>query len=68
MKDSLNLQVSLDGRIFATGRFPPNMHPETHVNRINSALLSKTNPMPFRSGVYYLRVYYRRNLLADDDV
>src|SRR5215510_6829406 len=27
---SLELQVSLDGRTFATGRFPPSMHPQTH--------------------------------------
>ena len=30
--DSLDLQVSLDGRNFATGKFPPSMHPETHVS------------------------------------
>ncbi|KAJ7248956.1 hypothetical protein C8J57DRAFT_1475371 [Mycena rebaudengoi] len=29
-KRSLDLQVSLDGVRFATGMFPPNMHPETH--------------------------------------
>ena len=30
-KRSLALQVSLDGVHFATGQFPPSMHPETHV-------------------------------------
>ncbi|KAJ6624911.1 Oligoxyloglucan reducing end-specific cellobiohydrolase [Mycena sp. CBHHK59/15] len=29
-KRSLDLQVSLDGVRFATGMFPPSMHPETH--------------------------------------
>ncbi|KAJ7113669.1 vacuolar protein sorting/targeting protein 10 [Mycena crocata] len=29
-KRSLDLQVSLDGVKFATGMFPPSMHPETH--------------------------------------
>jgi hypothetical protein len=29
---SLDLQVSLDGRIFATGQFPPSMRPEQHVS------------------------------------
>ena len=29
---SLQLQVSLDGANFAEGRFPPSMHPETHVS------------------------------------
>ncbi|KAG8221150.1 hypothetical protein J3R82DRAFT_2696 [Butyriboletus roseoflavus] len=29
-KDSLDLQVSLDGLTFATGKFPPGMHPNTH--------------------------------------
>lgn len=32
-KRSLDLQISLDGMNFATGRFPPSMHPETHVSR-----------------------------------
>jgi hypothetical protein len=31
-RGTLDLQVSLDGRTFATGRFPPNMHPDTHVS------------------------------------
>lgn len=30
-KRTLALQVSLDGVHFATGQFPPSMHPETHV-------------------------------------
>jgi hypothetical protein len=29
---SLELEVSLDGIHFATGKFSPSMHPETHVN------------------------------------
>ncbi|THH18916.1 hypothetical protein EW146_g2149 [Bondarzewia mesenterica] len=29
-RKSLDLQVSLDGRTFATGQFPPNMRPEQH--------------------------------------
>ncbi|KAF8989462.1 vacuolar protein sorting/targeting protein 10 [Cyathus striatus] len=29
-RHSLSLQVSLDGQRFATGQFPPSMHPETH--------------------------------------
>jgi hypothetical protein len=29
---SLDLQVSLDGCIFATGQFPPSMRPEQHVS------------------------------------
>jgi photosystem II stability/assembly factor-like uncharacterized protein len=29
-KNALDLQVSLDGLTFATGRFPPGMHPDTH--------------------------------------
>ncbi|KIJ65382.1 hypothetical protein HYDPIDRAFT_88076 [Hydnomerulius pinastri MD-312] len=29
-KNALDLQVSLDGRTFATGKFPPGMHPDTH--------------------------------------
>ncbi|KAG6381823.1 hypothetical protein JVT61DRAFT_432 [Boletus reticuloceps] len=29
-RNSLELQVSLDGVTFATGKFPPGMHPETH--------------------------------------
>ncbi len=33
-KKSLELQVSLDGEHFASGKFPPSMHPETHVRRI----------------------------------
>lgn len=31
-KNTLELQVSLDGVRFATGRFPSNMHPDTHVS------------------------------------
>jgi hypothetical protein len=31
---SLDLQVSLDGVHFATGKFPPTMHPETHAYTI----------------------------------
>ncbi|KAF8489623.1 hypothetical protein F5888DRAFT_1892821 [Russula emetica] len=31
---SLDLQVSLDGRIFATGQFPPSMRPEQHAYTI----------------------------------
>lgn len=31
LRGSLELQVSLDGRNFAMGMFPPSMHPETHV-------------------------------------
>ena len=27
----MELQVSLDGNRFASGKFPPSMHPETHV-------------------------------------
>jgi len=30
-KGTLELQVSLDGNRFASGKFPPSMHPETHV-------------------------------------
>ena len=30
-KNALDLQVSLDGLTFATGKFPPGMHPDTHV-------------------------------------
>ncbi|KAF8962397.1 vacuolar protein sorting/targeting protein 10 [Flammula alnicola] len=33
-KRSLELQVSLDGKHFALGRFPPSMHPETHAYTI----------------------------------
>ncbi|KAH7881943.1 hypothetical protein F5I97DRAFT_1932104 [Phlebopus sp. FC_14] len=29
-RNVLDLQVSLDGRNFATGKFPPGMHPDTH--------------------------------------
>ncbi|KAH7923692.1 Oligoxyloglucan reducing end-specific cellobiohydrolase [Leucogyrophana mollusca] len=29
-RNSLDLQVSLDGRTFAAGMFPPGMHPDTH--------------------------------------
>lgn len=29
-KNALDLQVSLDGQTFATGKFPPGMHPDTH--------------------------------------
>ncbi|KAF9551404.1 Oligoxyloglucan reducing end-specific cellobiohydrolase [Agrocybe pediades] len=29
-KRSLELQVSLDGKHFSTGKFPPSMHPDTH--------------------------------------
>jgi hypothetical protein len=32
MQRSLDLQVSLDGRTFATGQFPPSMRPEQHVS------------------------------------
>ncbi|KAG0704558.1 hypothetical protein DFH29DRAFT_910863 [Suillus ampliporus] len=30
MRGTLNLQVSLDGRTFASGNFPPGMHPDSH--------------------------------------
>ncbi|KAG2141838.1 hypothetical protein DEU56DRAFT_267583 [Suillus clintonianus] len=30
MRGTLNLQVSLDGRTFASGSFPPGMHPDSH--------------------------------------
>ncbi|KAI6113349.1 hypothetical protein EV401DRAFT_2058736 [Pisolithus croceorrhizus] len=30
-RNALDLQVSLDGRTFAEGQFPPGMHPNTHV-------------------------------------
>ncbi|KIJ89619.1 GMC oxidoreductase [Laccaria amethystina LaAM-08-1] len=41
---SLELEVSLDGIHFATGKFPPSMHPETqHVN----ILLFLSAPAPF---------------------
>ena len=30
-RNALDLQVSLDGLTFATGKFPPGMHPDTHV-------------------------------------
>jgi len=30
-KNALDLQVSLDGATFATGKFPPGMYPDTHV-------------------------------------
>ncbi|KAG2137158.1 uncharacterized protein EDB93DRAFT_1302551, partial [Suillus bovinus] len=30
MRGTLNLQVSLDGRMFASGNFPPGMHPDSH--------------------------------------
>ncbi|KAF7309568.1 Sortilin [Mycena indigotica] len=33
-KKSLDLQISLDGVRFATGMFPPSMHPETHAYTI----------------------------------
>ncbi|KAJ7230698.1 vacuolar protein sorting/targeting protein 10 [Mycena pura] len=33
-KNSLDLQVSLDGVKFAPGKFPPSMHPETHAYTI----------------------------------
>ncbi|KAF9224207.1 Oligoxyloglucan reducing end-specific cellobiohydrolase [Gyrodon lividus] len=33
-KDALDLQVSLDGQTFATGKFPPGMHPNTHAYTI----------------------------------
>ncbi|KAF7289529.1 Sortilin [Mycena chlorophos] len=33
-KNSLDLQISLDGVRFATGMFPPSMHPETHAYTI----------------------------------
>ncbi|KAJ3513798.1 hypothetical protein NLJ89_g2750 [Agrocybe chaxingu] len=33
-KKSLELEVSLDGQHFATGQFPPSMHPETHAYTI----------------------------------
>ncbi|KAJ7065213.1 vacuolar protein sorting/targeting protein 10 [Mycena amicta] len=33
-KNSLDLQISLDGVRFATGIFPPSMHPETHAYTI----------------------------------
>lgn len=33
-RNSLDIQVSLDGRTFATGQFPPGMHPDTHAYTI----------------------------------
>ncbi|KZP04862.1 Oligoxyloglucan reducing end-specific cellobiohydrolase [Athelia psychrophila] len=33
-RQTLDLQVSLDGRTFATGQFPPSMHPDTHAYTI----------------------------------
>ncbi|KAF9457576.1 Oligoxyloglucan reducing end-specific cellobiohydrolase [Collybia nuda] len=39
---SLELQVSLDGHNFATGKFPANMHPETHAYTV---LESSTNSL-----------------------
>ncbi|KIM90139.1 hypothetical protein PILCRDRAFT_811868 [Piloderma croceum F 1598] len=33
-RQSLDLQVSLDGRTFSEGKFPPNMNPETHAYTI----------------------------------
>ncbi|KAJ8497098.1 hypothetical protein ONZ45_g12200 [Pleurotus djamor] len=48
---TLELQVSLDGINFATGRFPPNMHPETHAYTVlesstNSVFLHMTMSEP----------------------
>ncbi|KAG6330590.1 hypothetical protein ID866_8498 [Astraeus odoratus] len=33
-RKALDIQVSLDGRTFATGQFPPGMHPNTHAYTI----------------------------------
>ena len=33
-KRSLDIQVSLDGRHFAPGEFPPNMRPDQHVSLV----------------------------------
>ncbi|KAF9497875.1 vacuolar protein sorting/targeting protein 10 [Pleurotus eryngii] len=41
-KNTLELQVSLDGVRFATGRFPSNMHPDTHAYTV---LESSTNSL-----------------------
>jgi hypothetical protein len=38
MRGTLNLQVSLDGRTFASGSFPPGMHPDSHVGSIAPTL------------------------------
>ncbi|KAG2114629.1 uncharacterized protein F5147DRAFT_834477 [Suillus discolor] len=40
MRGTLNLQVSLDGRTFASGNFPPGMHPDSHAYTV---LDSSTN-------------------------
>ncbi|KAF8489994.1 Oligoxyloglucan reducing end-specific cellobiohydrolase [Russula emetica] len=50
---SLDLQVSLDGRIFATGQFPPSMRPEQHAYTIlesstDSVFLHMTTSEPPR--------------------
>ncbi|KAF8909112.1 vacuolar protein sorting/targeting protein 10 [Mucidula mucida] len=42
VRHSLELQVSLDGVNFATGQFPPSMHPETHAYTV---LESSTNSL-----------------------
>ncbi|KAG1874291.1 hypothetical protein F4604DRAFT_1763753 [Suillus subluteus] len=34
MRGTLNIQVSLDGRTFASGSFPPGMHPDSHAYTI----------------------------------
>ncbi|KAG1766232.1 hypothetical protein EV702DRAFT_1257163 [Suillus placidus] len=34
VRGTLNLQVSLDGRTFASGSFPPGMHPDSHAYTI----------------------------------
>lgn len=38
-RQSLDLQVSLDGRTFAAGQFPPSMHPDTHVRLLFSCFV-----------------------------
>jgi hypothetical protein len=37
---TLSLQVSIDGQTFATGMFPPNMSPETHVCHASSIIFN----------------------------
>ena len=39
---SLDLQVTLDGHIFATGQFPPSMRPEQHVSLFAFPFASRT--------------------------
>ena len=48
-KGTLELQVSLDGTRFSSGKFPPSMHPETHV-RVSfspASLFSQSNHYAF---------------------